>query len=132
MAEVPSYAILGIPAALQELIEELLDRDPARRPAGAATVQARLRAVLAEDQQPIDAPPSRRRTRAGLLARLGTVALAGVLVGGIGMASLQPPVEDADITLVQAVADDTEDVLAAPAGDPPPRDRTPGGRDGGA
>lgn len=86
-------------------VEELLDRDPALRPAGAATVQARLRTIVAEDQQPIEAPPSRHRTRAGLLARLGTVALAGVL---------------------------TEDVPAAPVGDPPPRDRTPGGRDGGA
>lgn len=130
MAEVPSYAILGIPSALQELIEELLDRDPARRPASAATVQARLTSILDEGQEPIEAPASPRRARAGLLARLCTVALAGVLAGGLGMAGLQATTEDEDITVAEAAS--VAAVEAEPAADPPPRDRPAGGRGGGA
>lgn len=133
MAEVPSYAILGIPPTLQRLIEALLDRDPAGRPAGAATVQQQLRAILDDDRAGARAvPPPPHGTRAGLLTRLGTVALAGVLVGGIGMASLWAPTEDQDPAVVQAVEADAEDVAATAAADPPPRERPPGARDGGA
>ncbi|GAA1961423.1 serine/threonine-protein kinase [Kitasatospora viridis] len=54
--EPPSARRPGVPAGLDALVAQLLAKDPADRPAGAAQVAARLRAVLAAPPAPAHPP----------------------------------------------------------------------------
>ena len=91
----PSARRPGLPASLDQLTAQLLAKDPAARPAGAAVTRARLLAVPAQDgtalspATPARTPSSRQRLRrpeilltAALTAALA--ALAAVLLAGYG------------------------------------------------
>lgn len=66
--ELPSKHVRNLPAELEQLVMELLDKDPDKRPASAALLESRFLAVRTKHRSPEDGPSlqaSIARTRGG-------------------------------------------------------------------
>src|SRR5262249_28842865 len=131
--EPPATLRPDVPAALNALVVRLLEKDPEKRPAGAAEVAAILAnppEVEREQEQEQQQKPEQEPPRRAWLAWAAVLGLALALAGGLAAYLIQPPSKRGQIADDGLPSKDkNRDELPPPGKDGKPvPDKDPAGR----